>query len=49
MFGNGIFAHLIRIAIIKEITIAGMEVHVFFTNKRREKAEKKLIKELKGL
>ena len=39
MFEHGIFAHLIRIAIIEEITWPGMADHVHLTNKRREKAE----------
>ena len=39
MFEHGIFAHLIRIAIIEEITWPGIADHVHLTNKRREKAE----------
>ena len=36
MFENGIFAHLIRIAIIEEIALPGMVAHIRLINKRRE-------------
>ncbi len=42
MFGHGICAHLIRIAIIEEIALPGMVAHIRLINKRREKTDKEV-------